>query len=115
SGIPSLIVTTNADPNPSDGVSSGANCTLREAIQRANALAGANTITFAPGVIGTITLSTLGELSITNDNTITAPAARLLAISGGSSLLILIITGSSITISGLTLSDVVFGIFVCIG
>jgi hypothetical protein len=55
---------------------------LRQAITDANAAPGADTITFA--VVGTITL-TGGELSVTDDLTITGPGADSLTISGNDS------------------------------
>src|SRR5262245_58150602 len=45
---------------------------LRDAISQANAMMGADTITFAAGVTGMITLTT-GELLISDDLTITGP------------------------------------------
>src|SRR5205085_1727176 len=48
-GGPAFVVTTSADHD--DGVC-GSDCTLREAVARANAVSGANTITFAPAVTG---------------------------------------------------------------
>jgi hypothetical protein len=54
---------------------------LRQAVFDANAHAGANVIDFAPGLSGTITL-TSGQLSITNDLTIDGPGADKLAVSG---------------------------------
>src|ERR687889_1727755 len=53
-------VTTTADAPEG---ACGAVCTLRDAIGAANTTPGADTITFASSVTGTITL-TLGELSI---------------------------------------------------
>jgi len=67
-------------------------CDLREAIAAANTnaavgqcvagTAGADTITFAPNVTGTITL-TAGELALYEDVTIQGPGARMLTVSGG--------------------------------
>ena len=74
------VVTSRADPGDGtcDDAGTGDGCTLREAI--AFASPGA-TITFAPGVTGTITLTT-GELVINKALTITGPGARSLAVSG---------------------------------
>lgn len=65
-----------------------AGCTLREAIAAANANSEADTIKFAPGVTGTITLNG-NELEITDDVagssydvTIEGPGAKRLTISG---------------------------------
>jgi hypothetical protein len=74
-----VTVTTDAAPDACD-----ASCTLRDAITLANANAGLDTITFAPGVSGLIRL-TQGELPITansQDLTITGPGRDVLAISG---------------------------------
>jgi CSLREA domain-containing protein len=76
-----FVVTTLADPG--DGICTAANvgdgCTLREAINAANALAGADTID-ATGVSGTIGLTAaLPDLS--SDITILGPGATLLKVS----------------------------------
>jgi len=73
-------VTNTADPGDGtcDDAGAGDGCTLREAI--AFASPGA-TITFGPGVTGTITL-TAGQLEIDKSLTITGPGARSLAVSG---------------------------------
>ena len=64
-----LIVNTLADHN--DGVCGPTDCTLREAIQRANAQSGANTITFVASLHGTVTLqAALGTLNVTGSTTI---------------------------------------------
>jgi hypothetical protein len=52
---------------------------LRDAIQRANADPGSNTITFDPAVTGTILL-TSGEIQISGSLTITGPGAAALTI-----------------------------------
>src|SRR5205807_3810909 len=64
-----------------DGACDAADCTLREALNAANANAGADTLTFAPTMAGAILL-TLGQLSITSDLTIDGPGANILAVSG---------------------------------
>src|SRR5262249_49360320 len=72
-----LVVDTLADStDPSDGKTS-----LREAIALANGAPGPNTIIFAAGLTGTITL-TQGELIITDSVTITGPGASALTVSG---------------------------------
>ena len=58
---------------------------LRDAITQANASAGADTITFAPSVSGTITLTT-GSLHITDAIDIQGPGADVLTIAGGTRL-----------------------------
>lgn len=54
---------------------------LRQAVAGANSNAGPDTIVFAPGVVGKITLTT-GQITITGSLTITGPGAKLLTISG---------------------------------
>src|SRR5262249_1381015 len=74
---------------------------LRQALDSANADPG-STITFAPGLSGTITLSS--ELIVTNNVTIQGPGANVLSIAGGSGVRIFQIFGGSTTLSGLTLT-----------
>src|SRR5438093_640185 len=50
---------------------------LRQAVLNANATAGADTITFQPGLTGPVTL-TSGELLVTDSVTITGPGAGVL-------------------------------------
>jgi Chlamydia polymorphic membrane protein (Chlamydia_PMP) repeat len=80
--------------------------TLRDAITSAEANAGLDTITFASGLSGTITLGS--ELPTISDAlTISGPGASALAISGNDSTRILHLNGSAgfpVTISGLTLT-----------
>ena len=76
-----LIVNTLADHN--DGVCSPTDCTLREAIQRANAQSGANTITFVETLHGTVTLqAALGTLNVTGSTTIIGNGAFQQAVQG---------------------------------
>ena len=93
----------------SDGVCSGDDCTLLEALNAANANADANIINFAPGVTGVISTSlTPSGLPIYNPVTINGPGARVLAISGGRVARVFNITGTGpVNISGLSL---VFGL-----
>src|SRR5439155_22384124 len=98
-----LLVNTAADHN--DGIC-GTDCTLREAIARANAVSDGFTITFAANVIGTIALSSIStELSIANSATISGPGARVLALSGSGGHRVFNVSGSSSAISGLTIRD----------
>ena len=102
-----------ADSNPGDGVcndGTGA-CTLRAAIQEANALAGDDAITFAVSLNGTaITLNT--ALPDINGNlSITGPGAKLLTVqrstAGGTPnfRIVAINSGLTVTISGLTITN----------
>ena len=73
-----------------------------------NAAAGADTIDFAPGLTGTIGL-TSGELTITDGVTIDGPGAAALAVSGqGSSRIFNVDDGAAgavpVAIDGLTLT-----------
>ncbi len=83
-------VTTTADSGPGS---------LRQAIEDANAAAGADTISFAPG-LGTITLTS--EIAITDPLVINGPAT---VTGGGATRIFYIDAAESVTISGLTLTD----------
>ena len=100
----SYTVTKLADTN--DGTCD-ADCSLREAIAAAQANAGADTITFAPAVTGTITLSQ-GQLSVDSNLTIQGPGADVLAISGNDALGVFVTgannTSAIMAISGLTIT-----------
>ena len=86
------VVTTTAD--------SGAG-SLREAIYTA---CPGNTITFQPGLTGTITLES--ELPIPKDLTIVGPGANQLTVSGNQTVRVFNITAeNSVTISGLTIAN----------
>jgi photosystem II stability/assembly factor-like uncharacterized protein len=79
---------------------------LRQAILDANAYSCStgNKITFAPGVSGTITLTT-GQLGIYSSMTITGPGASTLSVSGDGSCTVLHIYNGSdnVEISGLSI------------
>ncbi|MBS0570240.1 MAG: hypothetical protein JSS28_06520 [Proteobacteria bacterium] len=78
---PAAFAATYAVGNLND---SGAG-SLRDAIAQANANPGADTITFASNVTGTITL-TSGSLVINDDVTIQGPGASVLTIDGNASV-----------------------------
>jgi hypothetical protein len=87
--VPStFVVNTIADTvdfDLTDGLALDAagNTSLRAAVMQANHDLGADVITFAPQVQGTITLDrALGQLNITDALTIDGPGADLLAVSG---------------------------------
>ena len=84
---------------------SASHMTLRDAIAQANTDTGGDTIVFAPGLSGTITLNQ-GELDITNSMTIEGPGASTLTISGNNASGIFDISSSTadVSISGLTLT-----------
>jgi CSLREA domain-containing protein len=96
-------VTTTADASTG---ACDAICTLRDAIAAANANAEADTITFASGVTGTITLA-LGQLTIDSsyDLTIAGPGAGALAVSGADSSRVFAVADGRATLSGLTIRD----------
>ncbi len=99
-----LVVTTTVDHD--DGVAGVRDCTLREAIQRANVLPGSNNIVFAANVTGMIPLQTgLGELLISDSTNINGPGARILAVSGNEAHRVLHFGAGTSTVSGLTIRD----------
>jgi hypothetical protein len=82
---------------------------LRDAIDKANNTAGADTIAFAPGLSGTIALTSGGELLITDSVTITGPGAGVITVSGNNTSRIFEVDNNAagainVTISGLTLA-----------
>jgi CSLREA domain-containing protein len=107
---PTLTVNSLSDPGA--GVCDATECTLREAITQANALAGPDTITFDPAAFAapgphTINLSSaLPDLS--TDMTIQGPGASVLTVrrdTGGIYRIFTIGAGHTVTISGLTISN----------
>ena len=99
-----FTVNTNLD-NEANGCAIGL-CTLREAISDANATTQPDTIVFAPGVTGTMTL-TGGQLVISSSLTINGPGARNLSISGNNTDRVFLVAtpvlggNTTINISGL--------------
>jgi hypothetical protein len=82
----------------------GGTGSLRVAVARANAHAGADTIDFQPGLAGTIAL-TGGQLDVTDDLAITGPGAERLTASGGNaSRVFQVESGETVFISGLTIA-----------
>ena len=79
---------------------------LRQAVLNANAHAGADTITFAAGLNGTIPL-TSGQLAISDSVSIAGPGASQLAVSGSNLSRVLEISGSPsiVTVNGLTIEN----------
>jgi hypothetical protein len=88
-----FLVTTTADSGPGS---------LRQAILDANADLGGDIIQFAPGVSGTITL-TSGELDITDTVDIQGPGAGVLTVSGNNASRVFGLNDVA-TISGLTIT-----------
>ena len=82
-------VNTRADstPDPSPGActTDPNGCTLREAVNDANANIGPDAITFQSGLSGTITLDgTLGQLSLTDVNGVSIDGGGAITVSGDS-------------------------------
>ncbi len=113
-----IVVNSTADGTLA-ALAMNTTCDLREAIEAANTntavgqcpagMAGpamVDTITFAPGVTGTITLMA-GELAITEALTITGPGAQRLTISGNNASRIFSIGAGAgdVTLSELTIAN----------
>jgi CSLREA domain-containing protein len=110
-----IVVTSTADGTLA-ALSGNGTCDLREAIEAANTnamvgqcvagMTGADTITFAPAVTGTITL-TQGELTVSEALTIQGPGANLLTISGNHASRVFSIAAGSfdVTFSHLTIAN----------
>lgn len=106
--------TADAAADTCDPVGTGNGCTLRDAFETAQTESVRDTITFAPGLTGTIRL-TEGELSMTNINglTVTGPGRGVITVSGdanndqtansGDSRILT--TSTPVSISGLTLDN----------
>ena len=108
-----LVFTVNSTNDVEDGVPGIAHCSLREAINAANANPTTNTtmITFATnvpgistGVTGTITL-TNGQLAISKSVSINGPGMTNLTVSGNNSNRVFIVDIVSAAISGLTVAN----------
>ena len=99
----SFVVTKNADTNGT--CNSGVNCSFREAVNAANGTSGANTITFAAGVTGTIGL-TSALPNIFRDLTIQGPGANLLEITRSSGVFTIFeIATFNVNISGIAITN----------
>jgi CSLREA domain-containing protein len=99
---PNFVVTTTDDHD--DGTAGITDCTLREAVNAANANADTSTITFAPNVTDAITL-TLGQLTINQNTIIKGPGAGVLAINGNNSGHAFNVLGGTVLISDLTITN----------
>lgn len=97
------VVTTNTDPDNTQGscAANGA-CTLRQAINTANAVAGDDVINFAAGLSGQTILLTpaLMQLSITSNITINALAVTNVSVSGGGRVRVFFIGSAVVVMTG---------------
>lgn len=101
-----FTVTTLGD-NESDGCAAG-QCTLREAVNDANNLAGNDTIDFQTGLSGVIVLNG-SQIIIDSNVTINGPGARTLSVSGNNQSRVFAVTNpvlgtATVSISGLTIT-----------
>ena len=102
SGSPQFNVTTTGDAD--DGLCGVVDCSLREAINRANFISGANTILFLVG--GTIDLNpALGPLNVTDPLTLAGFGARSTIISGAGQTRVFSFSGSPNFLLGVTIRD----------
>jgi CSLREA domain-containing protein len=102
--VNTLADTPDAAPGNGTCADSGGLCTLRAAIQEANALAGNDTINFS--VMGTINLT--GALpTLTTNMTINGPGSSLLTVrrDTGGDYRIFFVNGALVSISGLTVTN----------
>ncbi|HEX8500905.1 MAG TPA: hypothetical protein VF659_09970 [Pyrinomonadaceae bacterium] len=93
-----------ADADTADGVcdDGAGNCTLRAAVQQANATGGAHAIGFT--VTGTVTL-TSALPDITASVNVSGPGARRLTVSGNRANRVFVVAGgANVILSGLTIS-----------
>jgi CSLREA domain-containing protein len=98
----SLVVNTTNDHD--DGLCGYNDCSLREAINAANSLAGDNTITFKSGLSGVIPLGSALPNVTTNVN-IQGPGARILEVNGNNAYRVFSFTSGTSSMSGLTVAN----------
>lgn len=101
-----FTVTTLAD-DESDGCATN-QCTLREAVDDANRLAGSDTINFQSGLSGIIVLNGT-QISINSSITINGPGARTLSVSGNNQSRVFLVSNpvlgsATVNMSGLTIT-----------
>ncbi|MCA9053909.1 MAG: hypothetical protein KDA75_08730, partial [Planctomycetaceae bacterium] len=103
---PALLVVDNAT-DEFDGDLSDGDRSLREVIALANAIAGANTITFDSSIDGSTILLTMGQMTISEDVTITGNGSVNTIIDAQSSSRIFDITSDvgDVSITGMTLQN----------
>jgi CSLREA domain-containing protein len=119
-GSPSLVVNTTSDTSDGYCSTSAGGCTLHEAIDAANTLSGANTITFSDGTGGTVNFhDTTPETiqlrqalpDLASDITISGSGANILTVARSSAAgnpqfrIFKVTSGATVTISGLAISN----------
>ena len=108
----SFVVNNNGDTNDANltdnlCADSAGNCTLRAAVQQANALSSGDVIAFASG-LQTITLTIETEITIENAGTlqINGPGANVLSVNGGAGVNRIFTANNAVaTIAGVTLTE----------
>ncbi len=100
--LATLIVTNLADNDPAEAVIEGS---LRWAIESADSLAGSDTITFEPGLSGTVDLQSQLAIGAGNDLEIVGPANMGITLSGGGEQRVLYVNSASVDISRLTIAN----------
>lgn len=106
-GLLVTAVDDSGDTNPGDGMctTAGGGCTLRAAIEEANAWAGADSIMFNLPIPVTITLGSALP-SISQELTIFGPEATALAISGNHTVRVFTVSSSAtLTLQNLTIAN----------
>lgn len=100
------------DSSPGDGMcaTGGGVCTLRAAIEEANALAGSDTIDFSvTGVIMVGTSLTIDPANGSDSLTVSGPGPASLAVDGGGTAQVFVVgsvfAGATVEISGLTIQN----------
>lgn len=103
-----FIVTTNADPdNTAGSCAANGTCSLRQAVNAANATAGDDTINFAAGLANQIITLTVGlnDIDITSNTVIDATGVNGIKVSGANAIRVFLITGATVTLRGFTIRD----------
>ena len=99
--VDTLADTNDANPGDTLAEDGSGNTSLRAAIEEANALGGAHTITLGAGDFDL----SLGTIIISSDVTITGAGADLTVIDAQSLSRVFAITGGNVSISGVTLQN----------
>ena len=103
-----FIVTTNADPDNTTGsCAANGTCSLRQAVNAANAAACDDTIDFAAGLANQIItlMQALNDIDITSNVVIDATGVSGIQVSGANAIRVFFITGATVTLRGFTIRD----------